>query len=331
MQLIAAAAAVSVMVTIMLVFLLVYWTSTGGENQRVRQRLGNVVNRSGPTPTLISSALRQTNMSGVPILGSFLSGRTWADKVARSLELADLRFRVGEYLAIRLVLALVAFAGVIAFVGRDSMSMLMGVGAALVGYHLPRFYVKRRAQKRLAKFNNQLVEALSLVANSLRSGFGLLQSMDLAAEQLEHPLATEFRRTITDVNVGASFEEALTAFNERISSKDLDIVITAILIQRTVGGNLAEVLDTVAHTMRERARIAGEIRTLTAQQRMSGFIVGGLPVVIIGILTLIGTLLGQSYVDTLFTTNAGRVALLAAGVLEGIGILLIKRILKIEV
>jgi tight adherence protein B len=216
------------MVTIMLLFLLIYGTSMGGESQRVRQRLSSVVNRGGPTPTLISSALRQTHMSGIPLIGAFLSGRAWADKVARSLELADLRLRVGEYVAIRFVLAFMAFGAVIALVGRDSMSMLMGIGAALVGYHLPRFYVKRRIQRRLMKFNNQLVEALSLVANSLRSGFGLLQSMDLAAEQLDHPLATEFRRTINDVNVGASFEEALSAFNERINSKDLDIVITAI-------------------------------------------------------------------------------------------------------
>jgi tight adherence protein B len=108
-------------------------------------------------------------------------------------------------------------------------------------------------------------------------------------------------------------------------------MITAILIQRTVGGNLSEVLDTVAHTMRERSRIKGEIRTLTAQQRMSGFIVGGLPVAIIGILTLLAAVTGQNYMEILFTTNSGRIALLAAATLEGVGIMLIRRIVKIEV
>jgi tight adherence protein B len=183
----------------------------------------------------------------------------------------------------------------------------------------------------LTKFDEQLVEALSLVANALRSGFGFLQSMDLAAGQLKDPLAIEFKRTINDINVGASFEDALLALNQRVRSKDLDIAITAILIQRTVGGNLSEILETVAMTMRERARIRGELKTLTAQQKMSGYIVGGLPIVIIGALLLIGQLLGDTYMQTLFTEPAGRIALVAAGMLEGLGIMIIRKILAIDV
>jgi tight adherence protein B len=324
-------AALSVMVTVVLLFLLFYWGSVGGRQQHVRQRLDHVVNRTPMPGQMLESALKRTEVSGIPIITGLLSGKEWADNATRDLDRAELKLRVGEYLTLRVTIAALLFALSTQFIGRSGLGLVIGIGVAIVGYFIPRLYVSRRIGARASKFNEQLVEALSLVSNSLKSGFGLLQSMDLAAEQLDPPLSTEFKRTINDINVGASFEDALIAFNERMSSNDLDIVLTAILIQRTVGGNLAEVLDTVAHTMRERSRIKGEIRTLTATQRMSGYVVGGLPVAIIVLLLALGTLTGQGYVDVLFTTNAGRIVLLAAGVMEGLGIMLIRRIVKIEV
>ena len=323
--------ALSVMVTLLLLFLLFYWSSVSGRERRVRQRLDYVVNREQAPGQMLGSALKRTELSGIPIIGDLLSGKEWADNAARDLERANLKLRVGEYLTLRLTVALLLFAVIIYIAGRGGIGLLGGIAAAVIGYLLPRWYVSRKVSSRTLKFNEQLVEALGLIANSLRSGFGLLQSMDLAAEQLDPPLATEFKRTINDINVGASFEDALMAFNERMQSNDLDIMITAILIQRTVGGNLSEVLDTVAHTMRERSRIKGEIRTLTAQQRMAGFIVGGLPIAIIGILTLLAAVTGENYMEILFTTNSGRMALLAAATLEGVGIMLIRRISNIEV
>ena len=323
--------ALSVMVTVLLLLLLFYGTSVSGRERRVRQRLDHVVNRSGTPVQMLGSALKLTELSGIPIIGDLLSGKEWADNAAQDLERADLKLRVGEYLTLRLTVALLLFAVIIYLAGRGGIGLLAAIVAAVIGYLLPRGYVSRRINSRTLKFNEQLVEALGLIANSLRSGFGLLQSIDLAAEQLQHPLATEFKRTINDINVGASFEDALLALNDRIRSKDLDIVVTAVLIQRTVGGNLAEVLDTVAHTMRERSRLKGEIRTLTAQQRMSGFVVGGLPVAIMGVLFGMGTLTGQNYMEALFTTNPGRIALLVAVALEGMGMMVIQRIVKIEV
>jgi tight adherence protein B len=323
--------ALSVMVTVLLMFLLFYWSSVGGRQRRVRQRLTYVVNREQAPGQMLGSALKRTELSGIPIIGELLSGKEWADNVARDLERADMKLRVGEYLALRLMVALLLFALILIVAGRGGIGVPAAIAGAVVGYILPRWHTSRRISSRAMKFNDQLVEALDLVSNSLRSGFGLLQSMDLAAEQLDPPLAAEFKRTINDINVGASFEDALVAFNDRMRSNDLDIVITAIQIQRTVGGNLAEVLDTVARTMRERTRIKGEIRTLTAQQRLSGFIVGGLPVAIIGVLFLLGSVTGRNYTEVLFTTNTGRIALLSAAGMEGMGIMLIRRIVNIEV
>jgi tight adherence protein B len=331
MDSLALAAAISVMVTVAMLLTVFYSVSTGGRKKRVISRLESVVNHSPFEVAGDVTALKQPGVSLFPLLGSLFAGKGWADRVNDELERANVRLRVGEYVALRVAIALVLFAVAIYVMGQGIVGLLAAAVAAFIGYSLPKLHIKRKIKARLAKFDDQLVEALSLVANALRSGFGLLQALDLAAEQLSDPLAGEFRRTITDINVGASFEDALMGLNQRVQSKDLDIVVTAILIQRAVGGNLAEILDTVAHTMRERARIKGELRTLTAQGKMSGYIVGGLPVVIIGILLILGQMMGDTYMETLFTTNAGRVALLAACVLEGIGALIIRKILAIEV
>jgi tight adherence protein B len=331
MDVLALAAALSVMATVAMLFSVFYATSAGAGNRRVVSRLEHVVNRSPFEAAADVSALRQSGAGFIPLLGGLFAGKGWAENVNDELERADVHLRVGEYVSLRVAIALVLFAVAIFLLGQGTFGLVGGAVVAVVGYKLPKTYVTRRIKARLAKFDDQLVEALSLVANALRSGFGFLQSMDLAAEQLKDPLALEFKRTITDINVGASFEDALLALNQRVGSKDLDIVVTAILIQRTVGGNLAEILDTVAHTMRERSRIKGELRTLTAQQKMSGYIVGGLPIVIIGILLLMGRVMGDTYMQTLFTTNPGRVALLSGCALEGVGIMIIRKILAIEV
>jgi tight adherence protein B len=173
----------------------------------------------------------------------------------------------------------------------------------------------------------QMVELLQMLASGLRAGFGLVQALEAAADQLPAPLSIEMRRTLRDTAMGASIEQALNSLNERVGSSDFDIVITAILIQRSVGGNLAEILDNVAHTMRERERIRGEIRTLTSQQRMTGYVVGGIP---IG-LGLIFFMISPSFVSLLFTDPLGRMMLGAAIVLELLGFFVISKIVNIEV
>jgi len=256
-----------------------------------------------------------------------LLGREWAAKTALDLDQADLRLRVGEYVALRFGCAVLFFALAFMLISSRPAAMALGAVLGVVGYLAPAFLVRHRKEKRRRMLEGQLEEALTLTASSLKAGFGLLQSLDLAAQHLKHPLATELKRTIHDINVGSATEEALVALSERAGSYDLEIVVTAILIQRTVGGNLAEILDTVAHTMRERARIRGQIRSMTSQQRMTGFILAFMPVGIAGVLFLVS----NDYITPLFTTLAGRVLLVGAGVMETIGALVIKRILAIEV
>jgi tight adherence protein B len=166
-----------------------------------------------------------------------------------------------------------------------------------------------------------------MLANALKSGFGLMQSMDLVARELEHPIATDIRRMLQDINVGAATDEALANFARRSGSSDLDIVVTAMLIQQSTGGNLAEILETVGHTMRERIRIRGEIKTLTTQQVMTGAIIGALPIFI----ALAISVINPDYIGLLFTRTVGQVMIAGAIMMELFGMFVIKRILAIEV
>jgi tight adherence protein B len=187
--------------------------------------------------------------------------------------------------------------------------------------------MNQRRKSRIGKLNAQLPEALMIISNALKAGFGLLQALSNAADNLEHPISTELGRTIHEMNIGSSAEEAMLALSERCGSYDLDIVVTAILVQRTVGGNLGEILDTVAETMRERIRIRGEIQTLTAQQKLTGMVIGALPIGV-GILFQV---MQPGYISPLFVTVLGKVMLGVAVVLEVVGIMIIQRILNIEV
>jgi tight adherence protein B len=320
-------AAVAVLVVIMLGAVVLGSAATSTASKGARERLQSLFGTSVLDLPAAGSALRQKKSSEFLGLGHLLLGREWAARTALDLDRADLHLRAGEYVALRVGMALLFFALAFVLIPSRPVAMVIGIALGVVGSLAPAFFVRFRSRKRLSKLESQLEEALTLTANSLKAGFGLLQSLELAAQQLKHPIATELRRTLHDINVGSSTEDALLALSERASSYDLDIVITAILIQRSVGGNLAEILDTVAHTMRERARIRGHVKAMTSQQRLTGYILGIMPIAVMGLLFLIAS----EYMTPLFTTLAGQVLLVGAGIMELIGVLLIQRILAIEV
>ena len=155
---------------------------------------------------------------------------------------------------------------------------------ALIGFLLPRFWLGRRKNGRLGAFNKQLPDTITLIANALRAGSSFLQAIELVVRESRPPISTEFGRVIREVNLGLPFDQALENMVRRVRSDDLELMATAIAIQHQVGGNLAEILDSIAYTIRERVRIKGEIRTLTAQQRLSGYVVAGLPIGLAGFL-----------------------------------------------
>ena len=213
-------------------------------------------------------------------LNKVVEQRDFGANLAREIARADLKLKVSEYLVIwagcvfgvpllMLVLSIV-------FPGLGNPIVLL-VGA-LIGFMLPRFWLNRRKSGRLNSFNKQLPDTITLIANALRAGSSFLQAIELVVRESRPPISTEFGRVIREVNLGLSFEVALENMVRRVRSDDLELMATAISIQHTVGGNLAEILDSIAFTIRERVRIKGEIKTLTAQQRLSGYVVGFLPI-----------------------------------------------------
>ncbi len=264
--------------------------------------------------------------SDIRILSAFFGSLKGSEAVAITLEQSGVPLRVGEYYMIRWVCAVAFFLAPLLF-GINLFDAGVGLGAGFVGYMLPAQWLSGKRKKRMERIVTQLVDLLGMVSNSLKSGYGLMQSFEFASKQIPDPLGMEIRRMLRESTLGMSAEQALAALGERLQSSDLDMVLTAINVQRAVGGNLAEILDKVAHTMRERERIRGEIATLTAQQKMTGIIIGGLPVFMFGIFMM----LNPDYMSLLFTTTAGRLLIVGSVVMETMGYFSIKRIMAIEV
>ncbi len=262
--------------------------------------------------------------AGVTLAGINLVSVNAAANWQRDLDRAGLTLTTREYLILRGTLGLV-FA-VLLYIPFSAFPIVALAGFP-IGFVGASFWVNRRIGSRKKKLETQMVEMLQMVASGLRAGFGLIQALEGAADQLPAPLSIEIQRTLRDISIGASVEEALNALNARVGSSDFDIVITAVLIQRSVGGNLAEILENVAHTMRERERIRGEIQTLTSQQRMTGYVIGGIPVG----LGLAFFVISPEFMSLLFTESLGRIMLGAALGMETMGFLVIRKIVNIEV
>jgi tight adherence protein B len=255
-------------------------------------------------------------------LSADVEDKRFATKVQRDLARANLKLRVAEYYYIRIGASLAL--GVILFVFRDPLS---GVVGFLIGYMLPRFWVGRRISGRLSAFNKQLPDTITLLSNSLRAGSSFLQSIELVSREGGPPMSEEMGRVVREVNLGLGMEEALHNLVRRIKSDDLDLMVTAIGIQQQVGGNLAEILDTIAFTIRERVRIKGEINTLTAQGRVSGYLVAFLP---IGLGVALNAI-NPAFMAPLFTETIGRILMGVGAVMMTIGFLAIRKITDIKV
>lgn len=249
------------------------------------------------------------------------------ERIARDLARADLKFKPGEYMALY-VIAVVGV-GLIAFLlgGKLFISGLIGGG---IGALLPGLYVRNQKSKRLVRFNDQLPDMLNLVVNGLRAGYSTLQAMEAVSKELPPPICDEFKRVVQEMQLGITMEKALDNLLRRIPSEDLDFVVTAMNVQREVGGNLAEIMDVISYTIRERIRIKGEIRALTAQAVYSGRALAVMPIALLCILWF----LNRSYVMTFFTKDnalCGGIALGVALVLIVVGYFVMTRIGNVEV
>ncbi|MGB9673027.1 MAG: type II secretion system F family protein [Anaerolineales bacterium] len=252
---------------------------------------------------------------------------SWGESIARELARADLKLKPGEYIAVMIIAAIAVGGLAWLFGGRNIIFAMLGV---IVGAWLPRFYVNRLKNQRLISFNNQLADMLNLMVNGLRAGYSTMQAMEAVSREMPSPISDEFRRVVQEMQIGIPMEQALDNLMRRVPSDDLDLIIAAINVQREVGGNLAEILDTISHTIRERVRIKGEIRVLTSQVVYSGRFLSLMPFIIAVILWLIN----RPYMMQFFnpeTRIIGITMLVIGGLMIIAGYFVMNKIASIEV
>jgi tight adherence protein B len=247
--------------------------------------------------------------------------------VTEQLQRADLKLRTSEFFMIQVGSTVVFIVISLLRFGLPLGGLIQMIIFGTIGYLLPGFYVKYRINRRLKAFNNQLGDTLTLLSNAIKAGYSFAQAIDTVAKNAVAPIADEFGRAVREMNLGGSPDEALQNITKRIASADFDLVATAYSIHRTVGGNLAEILDNIAYTIRERVRIKGEIATLTAQARASGTLITFLPLVLAAFMYFVT----PTYFRPMFSNFIGWALLAIGAFMIFIGNLIIRRVVAIEV
>lgn len=259
-------------------------------------------------------------------LDNALAQRKFGQKWRRQLARADIKLTVAEFAALHFVGSIGGF--LLGFIILFRGEIVSSIVAGFIGFFVPRIYVARTVSKRLISFETQLPDTLSLWVNALRSGYSVMQAMEAIAKDAGEPTSAEFKRVVQEVQLGIDMTDALEHLLERVESEDLDLVITAVNIQHEVGGNLAEILDVISGTIRERIKLKGEIRVLTAQGRITGYLISFLP---IG-LALFLNLINPGFMNPMFQNRLCGWPMLGAGLaLIGIGTAVIQKIVDIEI
>jgi tight adherence protein B len=315
-------------IVIVLAVILLFWglaSAMGAGDKAIETRLEQYTSGVAELEAVVGRGEREKGPSLLAAgVDRVIAGRGFADKIATQLARADVKLTPGEYVILNVTSILGFFLiGYLLF----HKGLFMGIASGVAGFYAPSIYVKIQQRRRLNAFNNQLGDAINLLANSLRSGYSLLQSMETVAKELPPPISIEFTRVVREIGLGLSNEQAMNNMLRRIQSDDLDLMITAINVQHEVGGNLAEILEVIGHTIRERVRIKGEIRVLTAQGMISGYIISFLPIV----LGLIIYLMNPDYIRAMFQELCGwiMVGVAVTGIITGF--FAIQKIVRIEV
>jgi len=243
-------------------------------------------------------------------------------RLAHRLEHAGWTIRSGEFLSVIAIVAILV--GLAGFVVASMVGALAGAALAVL---VPFAALSHAAGRRRAAIQAQLADTLMVIASSMRAGHSFIQSLDSAAKEIDDPAAGEFGRVLTEIRLGRDTDDALEALVERVGSQDLEWAVTAIKIQRKIGGNLAEVLETVAKMIRERETLRRQVRVLSAEGRISVVVLTVLPILIAAYLMVVN----PEYLRTLTTTTPGIVISVSAGVLMALGYLWMRRIVRLDV
>ncbi len=246
----------------------------------------------------------------------------WLDQLADELYVAGIALRAEEFIAIWFIVG-AAIPAVALFLG---VPLSFAIGMAIVGAAAPIGFVTIKRNRRLTLLGKQLSDALNIICGALRAGLSFQTAMKNVADEMEEPISREFMRVYRETQLGMPLEASLNRLVQRTHNQDLDLVCSAVVIQRQIGGNPAMILENISDTINQRIQLRGEIKTLTSAGTLSGYIVGGLPVFIIVLLMFIN----PDYVDMFFTTETGRIMLIVSVVLEAVGFTIVRRIVNIK-
>lgn len=269
---------------------------------------------------------KKNNISFLKILSNLIPNVNFSDKHRKKLELqlirSDIPITVDELLVVK-ILSSVSFSFLTYAILRD---LFIAVLIFILIWNVPKIIISHRKKERINTFNQQLNEGTMIISNSLKAGYSFLQAIASVSEETKDPFAKEFKKLLKEMSLGISEEIALRNMLNRMESKDLLLIVNAILIQKDIGGNLSEILDNIADTIRERQKIQNELKTLTAQGKLSGFIVMLIPF-FLGITIY---LLNRDYMILLFTTPLGIGMIVVALVNQILGLIMIKKIINID-
>jgi len=268
------------------------------------------------------SILRDARLSEVSFINELLERISLVRVLERWLVQARWKVRADDVLLRSVLLGLTGVVSMQLMVGSTLLGV--GVGTALAGSPVMILLMQRK--RRFAAFDRQLPDALTMMKNSLQAGYTLNKAMQVIAEEMEAPVGEEFRDTVEEMRLGLPLAQAMNNLRRRVENNNLDIFITAVLIQFEVGGSLTELLENVSETIRERFRMEGEVKSLTAEGRISGIVVGVLPIALVAIISL----MQPDYLEPLLATETGHKLLGVAAVLETLGFLAIRKVSRVN-
>ncbi len=303
-----------------------YLAATHGSDAkraRLQKRLADALLHSAHTDDVEVVLARNELLSEIPALNRSLVQLQAALQLKRMLDQADLHITPS-----RLVMFSV-MAGILGAMAASviTVSLLVMVVAGLVSAALPFIHVWWRRKKRFEAFLEHLPDALDLMSRALSAGHAFSEALQMVSSEMPEPIATEFRKTYEEQNLGLSLKLALENLTQRIPLLDLRMCVTAVLIQRETGGNLAEILEKVAYTIRERFRILGDLKTLTTSSRMSAWLLCGLPIFV----TFAITAMNPEYMSVLWKDTRGHYLIATALLLQVTGMLIVRKILRIKI
>jgi tight adherence protein B len=257
-----------------------------------------------------------------PVTTRLINGFGVGPRLAADLMRADVPLTAAELALVAIAAALSGF-----LVGAWLVGFLLGLGLGLLLALAPVMFVRFKGQRRAQQLTDQLPDVLTLLVGALRAGYGLPQALAMLVEQLPAPVSVELGRVIRAISLGVPVQHAMGQMADRMRTDDLDLVVTAISVQHELGGNLAQTLDTISSTVRGRIYIKREIRSLTAQQRLTGYVLAALPL----FMAVVFSIISPGYLRPLFEPGLIRLLPATALAMQIIGFLVIRKIVDIEV